>query len=298
MGRGYYTRATVSAWTWRDGELTRIWTADSNNPGSAALAGQGAHSMVVADVDADDAQEIVYGAAMIQSDGSFGCATGLGHGDALHVTDLVPSRPGLEVFMPHEDTSKPWWDVRDARTCEILQQASGSGEDNGRGVAADVLASNPGAEFWSNADGSLRSATDGSALPEDKPGSTNFLVWWDEDELRELLDYVSVTKADGRTLLTCSECMSNNHSKSTPTLTADLFGDWREEIVWRTPDSSELRVFTTTQLTSRRLYTLMHDPQYRMQVTSEQTGYNQPPHTGFFLGAGMEAPPAPDFHVR
>ena len=106
MARGYYTRATVTAWSFRDGELTRLWTADSSKSGSGSLAGQGAHSMAVADVDGDKAQEIIYGAAMIQSDGSFGCATGLGHGDALHVGDLVPARAGLEVFMPHEDTSQ------------------------------------------------------------------------------------------------------------------------------------------------------------------------------------------------
>src|SRR5690606_5759676 len=108
----------VNAYTWRDGELKRLWSADSNKSGAGALAGQGAHSMVVADVDGDGAQEIIYGAAMIQSDGSFGCSTGLNHGDALHVSDFVPSRPGLEVFMPHEDKAKPWWHVRKAENCE------------------------------------------------------------------------------------------------------------------------------------------------------------------------------------
>jgi rhamnogalacturonan endolyase len=298
MGRGYYTRATVSAWTWRDGELTRIWTADSDTNGSAALAGQGAHSMTVADVDGDDAQEIIYGAAMIQSDGSFGCSTGLGHGDALHVSDFVPSRPGLEVYMPHEDTSKPWWDVRNADTCDVLHQSGSSGSDNGRGSIADIVASNPGAEFWSAADPALRSATTNEALGAAKPSMTNFLIWWDADELRELEDATSINKGDGTRLFTCDECMSNNHTKATPTLTADLFGDWREEIIWRTPDSRALRVYTTTDVTARRIYTLMHDPQYRMQVTAEQTGYNQPPHTGFFLGDGMDTPPVPNIHVR
>jgi hypothetical protein len=297
MARGYYTRATVSAWTWRDGELSKIWMADSDSSGSGALAGQGAHSMVVADVDGDNAQEIIYGAGMIQSDGSFGCATGLNHGDALHATDLIPSRPGLEVFMPHEDKAKPWWDLRDAATCEILQQSTSSGEDNGRGVADDVLADNPGAEFWSASDGAVRSATDGKTVGGSKP-SINFLIWWDADELRELEDGTQITKGDGTRLFTCNECMSNNYTKATPTLTADLFGDWREEIIWRTPDSKELRIFTTTAVTKRRLYTLMHDPQYRMQVSSEQAAYNQPPHTGFFLGDGMTAPLAPDIYVK
>jgi hypothetical protein len=298
MARGYYTRATVSAWTWRDGSLSKLWMADSDANGAGALAGQGAHSMVVADVDGDNAQEIVYGAGMIQSDGAFGCTTGLNHGDALHAGDFVPSRPGIEVFMPHEDKAKPWWDLRAAEDCTVLQQAPETGQDNGRGVAADIVASNPGAEFWTSSDSALRSAADGSALGASKPSPINFLIWWDADELREVEDGTQISKGDGTRLFGCDQCMSNNYTKATPTLTADLLGDWREEIVWRTPNSSELRVFTTTAVTSRRLYTLMHDPQYRMQVSSEQTAYNQPPHPSFFLGADMPPAPKPDIHVR
>ena len=298
MARGYYTRATVNAYTWRDGALTRIWTADSGNAGSSALVGQGSHSMVVADVDSDGAQEIIYGAAMIQSDGSFGCSTGLNHGDALHVSDFVPSRPGLEVFMPHEDKAKPWWHVRQAEDCEILFQSTSTNADNGRGVAADIDASTPGAEFWSSADPALRSATNNSTVGNGKPSQINFVMWWDGDELRETEDGTTINKGNGTRVFSCDECMSNNYTKATPTLTADLFGDWREEIVWRTKDSSALRVYTTTALTKRRIYTLMHDPQYRMQVSSEQTAYNQPPNPGFFIGADMTAPPVPDIHVK
>jgi len=297
MARGYYARSTVTAWSYRDNALRRLWTADSSQSGSGALYGQGAHSMAVADVDGDNAQEIIYGAAMIQSDGSFGCATGFGHGDALHVGDLIPSRAGLEVFMPHEDKSQPIWDIRDAQNCEVIHVSSTTGSDNGRGVAADIIASNPGAEMWSSADADLRSCTTDQRVGS-KPSSTNFLIYWDADELRELEDRTSITKGDGTRLLTCDACMSNNHTKATPTLTADLFGDWREEIIWRTPDSSALRVYTTTDVTQRRIYTLMHDPQYRMQVSSEQTAYNQPPHPGFLIGADMLDPPAPDLHVR
>jgi rhamnogalacturonan endolyase len=298
MARGYYTRATVNAWTWRDGTLKRIWTADSNTAGSSALVGQGAHSMAVADVDADGAQEIIYGAAMIQSDGSFGCSTGFGHGDALHAADLVPSRSGLEVFMPHEDKSQPWWDVRQAEDCKIIHKSGETGQDNGRGVAADVNAANPGAEFWSASESGLRSATSNAAVGGSKPSQINFVIWWDADELREVEDGTAIFKGDGQKVFSCDSCMSNNYTKATPTLSADLFGDWREEIVWRTPNSSELRVYTTTAVTQRRIYTLMHDAQYRMQVSSEQTAYNQPPHPSFFIGDGMDAPPVPDIHVR
>jgi hypothetical protein len=137
---------------------------------------------------------------------------------------------------------------------------------------------------------------DGSSLGS-KPPQANFLMYWDADESRELEDNVSITKFGGGTLLSCAECASNNGTKSTPTLTADLFGDWREEIVWRQADNKALRIYTTTALTKRRIYTLMHDPTYRAQVSFEQSAYNQPPHVGFHIGAGMAAPPVPDIRV-
>jgi rhamnogalacturonan endolyase len=278
FGRGYYARSTVSAYTF-DGALKKLWTLDSGQ--APQLAGQGAHAMQVADVDGDGSQELIYGAAMIRSDGSFGCSTGFGHGDALHVGDLIPARPGLEVFMPHEDTTQPTWDLRDARTCEVIHRSSRTGVDNGRGVADDVLAAE-GAEFWSSADDAIRSAVSGASVGA-KPGPTNFTVYWDGDAQRELLDGTVVSKPDGARLLSCSDCMSNNGTKATPVLSADLFGDWREEIVWRTPNSDALRIYTTTLPTTLLVPTLMHDAQYRAQVSAEQTAYNQPPHPSFSL---------------
>ncbi len=175
-----------------------------------------------------------------------------------------------------------------------------NGADTGRCVAEDVDAANPGAEMWTSSTTGLLSATSNASLGA-APGSTNFLLWWDGDESRELEDGNHIDKyAAGVTsrLLTAAGVSANNGTKSTPALTADLFGDWREEVVWRETNSSALRIYTTTALTTRRIYTLMHDPQYRMQVTSEQTGYNQPPHTGFHIGSGMIAPPAPSIVIR
>ncbi len=298
MARGYYTRATISAWNWRAGALSRIWLADSGSSVSttASAYGQGSHTMAVADVDQDGAQEIVYGAATIDSDGSFKCSTGFGHGDALHVGVLIPGRPGLEVFMPHENPSMPSYDVRDANTCEVLLQASPRGSDTGRGVADDIYAGNPGAEAW--ASGSPLVGISSSSNLGAAPAAVNFLVWWDADESRELLDDTVIRKYGVGTLLQCNGCASNNGTKATPVLTADILGDWREEVIWRASDNSALLVYTTTAVTARRIYTLMHDPQYRMQVSSEQTGYNQPPHTSFHIGNGMIAPPKPDIAVR
>ena len=199
--------------------------------------------------------------------------------------------------MPHEDTSKPTWDLRDAKTCSVLQKSSVTGSDNGRGVADDISSASAGAEFWSAAESQLRSATTGAEVGS-KPSMMNFLVYWDGDDYRDLLDGTLINNGSGTRLLTASGVMSNNYSKATPTLTADLFGDWREEVIWRAPDSSYLRIYTTTAVTSRRIYTLMHDPQYRMQVSSEMTAYNQPPHPSFHIGGGMANPPVPDISVK
>ena len=78
---------------------------------------------------------------------------------------------------------------------------------------------------------------------------------------------------------------------------ADLVGDWREEVIWREVDNGALRVYTTTNLTARRIYTLMHDPQYRIAISWQNVGYNQPPHPSFHIGNGMAAPPTPDIRL-
>jgi rhamnogalacturonan endolyase len=304
MARGYYTRTTLTAWNWRGGKLSQLWKFDSNvTPKDAAghpYSGQGSHSMTIANVDDDPQQEIMYGAMAVDNTGAGLCSTGFDHGDAEHVGDLIPSRPGLEFFMCNEDGTHPAYHIRDARTCAIIQQGPIDGADTGRCVAEDVDAANPGAEMWSSSTTGLFSATTNASLGA-VPGSTNFAVYWDGDETRELLDNTHIDKYAGGTtsrLLTASGVASNNGTKSVPTLSADLFGDWREEVVWRESDSRALRIYTTTVPTTRRIYTLMHDPQYRMQVVGEQTAYNQPPHVGFQIGNDMPAPPAPNIQVR
>jgi rhamnogalacturonan endolyase len=302
MARGYYTRTTLTAWNWRNGQLTRIWTADSNN--STAYTGQGAHSLSVANVDADPEQEIIYGASTIDNNGTRKCSTGLGHGDALHVSDFLPSRPGLEVFMPHEAGNSVGASLRDANTCQVLWQMSGNGgvEGPGRGVMADVLPSNPGAEGWVNNAGLFAASSSGTQTANltvvgARPSSANFLIWWDADLSRELLNGNAVGQYDGQGApFSASGCTAINGTKSTPNLSGDLIGDWREEVIFRC--GNDLRLYTTTTPANQRIYTLLHDPQYRVAITWQNVAYNQPPHPSFFVGTGMSAPPAPDIHVR
>jgi rhamnogalacturonan endolyase len=303
--RGYYTRAVLVAWDWRDGKLTRRWTFDSDDdtPGNRAYRGQGAHSVSVADVDGDGRDDVVYGACCIGSDGKGLYSTGLGHGDALHVGDMDPARPGLEVFNIHERASHDRAaSFRDARTGKVLWGKPSA--DVVRGVAMDIDPRHAGYEMWASGPGlSGVWNANGETVSRRKPRSCNFGVWWDGDPLRELLDRTSISKWDWRAetetlLLRADGCLANNGSKATPALCADILGDWREEVIWRSQDNSELRIYSTTIPTDLRLPTLMHDPQYRLSVAWQNAGYNQPTQTGFYLGAGMKPPVPAAIKVR
>ncbi len=300
MTRGYYTRAVLVAWDWRNGSLTRRWTFDSNTSGNGAAAGQGAHSLTVGDVDQDGKDEIVYGAATINDNGTLMYSTGFGHGDALHLSDFIPSRPGLEVFMVHESNATGV-DMHDAKTGQVIWSLPSGGADVGRGVIMDIDPRTSGAESWASV-GGLNNPT-GGQIGTTKPASTNFAAWWDGDLLREQLNNTMIDKwnyssNNSSRLLTAYNygAASNNSTKSTPGLSADLLGDWREEVIWRHENNSQLLIFSTPTPTTHKLRTLMHDTQYRTAIAWQNVAYNQPPHTGFFLGDGMATPAAPDLY--
>ena len=293
MCRGYYGRSVLAAWDWRDGKLTSRWVFDSKD-GENPFSGQGNHNLTVTDVDADGKDEIVYGSMVVDDNGKGLFSTGFRHGDAMHVGDLDPGHPGLEVFGIHEienKTTGPGVTVFDARTGEVLYKGS-INIDVGRGVAEDIDPSNPGAEmWWGGSDGLLNMK--GERIG-DMPSSAQFLIWWDGDLSRELLDGNHIDKYKVGRIFTAEGSIAAAGSKNTPVISADLFGDWREEIIYRTPDNKNLRIYTTTIPTKYRIYTLMHDPQYRLAVATENVAYNQPPHTSFFLGTDMKKAPKPN----
>lgn len=296
MARGYYTRTVIAAWDWRGGAFTRRWTFDTNSSTNTGRGydGQGNHQLSVADVDGDGRDEIVYGAMAVDDNGSSLWTTRNGHGDALHVGDLDPARPGLEEFKVDEDGSKPSSWMADAKTGQIIWSTPAGG-DNGRGVSDDIWAGSPGAESWSSAASGIRDPH-GTVVASRKPSSTNFLAWWDGDTTRELLDGTHIdkygTSGDTR-LLTGASVHADNGTKATPVLSGDLLGDWREEVVWATTNNTALRIYSTPYETTTRITTLLHDTTYRTGLAWQNTAYNQPPHPGFFLGDGMAAAPRP-----
>jgi rhamnogalacturonan endolyase len=294
FGRGYYARTALAAWDWRDGRLTQRWLFDSSASGNGDYAGRGNHQLSVADVDGDGRDEVIYGSMAIDDNGKGLWTRPLFHGDTMHVGDLDPGRPGLEKFGVFEDIRSNGGlgsALLDARSGEVLWTTPAQ-EDTGRGLSADIDPRHYGEEFWaSNSDRLLD--TKGQPIGP-RPRQTNFAIWWDGDLLRELLDGTTISKWDwergvATPLLSPEGLASNNGTKATPALQADLIGDWREEVIWRRADNRELRIYTTPYPTTHGFVTLMQAPVYRAGVAWQNTAYNQPPHTGFYLGA---PPPA------
>ncbi|MEH1127593.1 rhamnogalacturonan lyase [Micromonospora sp. CPCC 206061] len=335
FARGYYTRTTLVAYRWDGERLREQWYVDSGwtpmtnpfndsphgrdgtNPEYAKITTQGYHSLSVADVDADGKHEVVYGAATIDHDGSLlyssfaemppGSATPgqqarLGHGDAIHVTDIDPNRPGLEIYGVHEGgTWAPYGHaMRDAATGEVIF-GDYTGRDTGRGMIGDVLPDVPGLEAWpamppNAADlGIGLFSADGDLLANTTPG-TNMSIRWAADLTTQIVTGAFGTTdtlpkiQDWRrgTVLTATGTYTNNHTKGNPSLVADVFGDWREELLLRTEDSSAVRIYLSTEVTGHKMYTLMHDPQYRAETARQQTAYNQPAYPGFYLASDTD----------
>ena len=287
--RGYYTRMTAAAFDVKNKKLVRRWGFDTGNNSSAKGYGNGNHNAMPADVDGDGKQELVLGGVCLDDNGTALWCTGKGHGDAMHVGDLDPGRPGLEVFVCHE-VSPYGISLLDAKNGSVIWHRNGS-NDTGRCCADNITADVKGSLYWGLGYDVVDSA--GKTVASNRP-SINFLIHWDGDLERELLDGNTITKYSVKrgaaAVFTADGCESNNSTKAVPCLTADLFGDWREELVLRTSDNKHLRIFATPESTQYRLTTLMQDPQYRMQVAAEQSGYNQPAHQSFYLGSDRALP--------
>lgn len=300
MCRGYYARTALWALDVINNKLVERWLFDSSITGAAAV-GQGNHNLSVADVDDDGKDEIIYGACAFDDDGKLMYTTGLGHGDAMHVSDMNPDIPGLEVWTVHESTTATYGHELHSAKDGKIYWGTFTGTDNGRGMAGDIDARYRGYEMWSSAAGTYNCT--GTQISTSKP-STNFRIYWDGDLQDELLDGVKITKWTGNgssTLLTASSYLNSqscNSTKSTPCLSADIFGDWREELIlWSRNDSASLVIFSTTTSTNHKLFTLMHDPVYRLGIAWQNTAYNQPPHLGFYIGDGLTELKMPDIYT-
>ena len=315
MCRGYYHDSVIRAYTWDGTELTMQWEhKGKKSASSTTLYGQGNHNLSVGDIDNDGKDEIVYGSAALDDDGKTVLGnTGLGHGDAMHMSDF--NNDGTqEVFSVKEEEFKKY--AEDLRVASTGKHFWSSGklvtsDDNGRGVMDNIddsyakEHSNALAIGWSSgiANAHDLNGDDVAAKPAGAGSGTfdNFLVYWDGDLSRELLDANIIQKyyaatgttkrfygpSDGYTLTGGS---TNNYSKRNPSLVADIWGDWREEIIMpvnkgSATDQAYLRIYTSTIPTDYRITTLMHDCQYRLSVAWQNVGYNQPTHASYYIGS-------------
>ncbi len=323
MCRGYYTKSYFWAVDWTGTELKHKWLHASiskttvehydsnwnkttqtysnntgNTPYSYTAWGNGNHNISVADVDGDGCDEVFYGSAGVDNDGKLLYAVGFGHGDAIHLADLDPDRPGYEIMDIHEEAYEKntstekigyGYDIHDAKTGEVILNGTRD-RDTGRGLAADFDTRYRGCEYtYSTQTESFN--IKGTSISDTNPGM-NFRIFWDGDEYEELLDGTGITKWNEGTIKSLSLCsgkstgapQSCNGTKNTPCLQADLFGDWREEVIyWSEANGMSLVIYSTVTATNYRVPTLMHDHVYRLGIAWQNVAYNQPPHLGYYL---------------
>lgn len=290
----------------------------TSGSGSGTMFQNGNHNMSVADVDGDGNDDIIWGSAALKHDGTLRYGTGFGHGDAIHMGSMIPGREGLQVYEVHEEKGYYSWDVHDAATGEILLKGGNHGVDNGRGMAAQLSASTK--EWWFSSADQIkddskttdvnelevyintygeplngrhqRSVTSGE-IASTATSYVNFRMYWDGTAQDALLDgnildkYNDSSKSFGRlvTFYNLGPGSTCNGSKNTPNLSADIFGDWREELVLYSVSDAEtyLGIYSTNIETKYYVPTLMHDHTYRMGICWQNTAYNQPPHLGYNL---------------
>ena len=292
LGRGIYTRHKFIAYDVdpKTHDLKVRWKWTNNQPGSPWY-GQGYHNYIVADVDWDGRDEIVWGSMVIDDNGKGLSTTGLGHGDAQHIGDFNPYIHGQEMFACNEDN--PSNNYRDATTSKIYYRKTDTNDD-GRCLAGNFYNDFPGAVGHSAHDTPISTVTNEHVSTNTNGLSMNFRIYWDGDLLEECFNNTEVTKPGKGTIATFLGAYSNNGTKATPCYQGDIFGDWREEVIERTADNN-IRIYTTNEPTKWRNYSLWYDHQYRNGMVWQPCGYNQPPHVSYFLGEleGITIAPPP-----
>ena len=318
--RGYYTRTTITAYDFFEGRHREYFKVDSGyvlmdnpfahhsaelgtDPVYGCIAGQGSHSLSTADVDGDGCQEIIYGAVTIDHDGSLlysstapmpdGRIVHLGHGDSMHVARIDPDRPGFQIFNVFEEGKNvPYgYALRDGETGEVIFGEPGD-RDLGRCMIGKVNPDVRGLQVW------VMNVQDckGNVLPDKVPG-TNACIRWAADLSTQIIDgadYIQgqhigeISDNTHGSMLRPEGTLTNNGTKGNPCLIADLFGDFREEIVLRTKDSSAVRIYINTEITNHKLFTLMHDTMYRTGIAWQNNCYNQPCYTKFYYANDMD----------
>lgn len=276
--RGTYNLQVVRAYRLIENELKLVWDWSNQNL-PREYWGQGGHQTWAADVDNDGKDELILGSSILDDDGKEMWTTGFGHNDNAFVGDILPERPGLEIFYVIE-AGRPEGNgicLVDAKSGEVIWGSDFPTNHVHGGFCSDIDRVHPGRECWGHEiapfegkrrDFAVLYNSKGEIIDRDYIPTRS--VFWDTDNQRELLNNGEIYDYNGPTI---------HHSNIEGSVIAigDFFGDWREEII--TSVKGELRIYSTTILANSRHVTLMQDPIYRNNVAHGSNGYYQVPMT-------------------
>ena len=313
ISRGIYKNWQVWALDLKGNELVPRWKFDTADHASK-WKGMCSHCFRVADVDGDGKDEILYGSAAIDDDGSELWCNGNGHGDILHVGKFIKDRSGLQIVASFEE-AKDYEGQGNGYACQVINARDGSmitghgrnlpvdASDVGRCIVADVDPDSPDFEYWSSTQEGMFSCNGTGLVSTTYPtgiGSGvmyNVAIYWSGQSTREMLDrgcIVSykanpdVNKSNKNRLIAFDLYGSNqgNHaSKYNPCYYGDFLGDYREEVILGSSDYKSIYIFSTNHPTTHRLPHLMTDHNYDMSQAMQNMGYNQGTNLGYYVGA-------------
>lgn len=293
-----------AAWSWKGGSEIKakwIWARPTG------LGLEASHQMRIIDLDGDGRDEIMTGNFAINSNGTLRYKLpGVVHGDRFYVGKFDPDRPGLQGFGIQQNNPSGLLEYYyDAGGGSILWSHSttpGTLVDVGRGLVGDIDSRYPGYEAWSFY-GIHNGPTGQRVEPSDAAPYPSHSIWWDGDELSEGLNAARVEKWNPlkpvpagkvRRWFLLTDYGAALWDGKNPMFFGDILGDWRTEIVAINTTGTELLIFSTDIATTKRHYTMAHDPAYRNHMTIK--GYLQSPMLDYYFGDGMGASPRPKIH--
>ncbi|MCD7962750.1 MAG: hypothetical protein LUF90_04190 [Rikenellaceae bacterium] len=296
MCRGYYKGTKIEAWDYRSGQLTNRWKfeASSYTNINAAYEGQGNHQIFCADITGDGRDDIIYGSMAVSSYGYPIYSYGYGHGDCMSVGKFIKGSSGLQIWSCFESGSTGA-SFRNGTGYEYFNVA-GSG-DIGRSLIANFDPNHNGYLMWAYNDNGAYYDTNGNLVGYLGNLTSNWIryngaaIWWTgslnrQFTWRNTIDAYSGTGFD-RVQNFNPMGGASYMDKETPLWYGDIFGDWREEIMFPSSDQNTILIYSTPHATNYRVQHLMTDRTYRMSAVNQNVGYNQPTNTGFYMGPDM-----------
>ena len=310
ISRGIYHNWQVWALDLKGNKLETRWKFDTAEHSSKWLS-MCSHSFRVADLDDDGKDEILYGSAAIDDDGSELWCTGNGHGDCLCVGKFIKDRSGLQIVASFEEPGNYngqghgyGCQVIDARDGGLITgHGAGSTTDVGRCIVADIDPDSPNFEYWSSLQEGVFSCSGSGLVSSTYPTGIgggvlyNVAIYWSGQPTREMLDRAcvvsykenpDVNKTNKTRLVYFGTYGSNdgNHStKYNPCYYGDFLGDYREAVIMGSSDMKSIYIFSTNHPTEFRLPHLMTDHNYDMSQAMQNMGYNQGTNLGYYVGA-------------